>query len=226
MPVEVGTDGWTEVVPASHGYDHVYLSVDGGDVYATNEEEPNQPLPYGRLLRDGDTFDLERCKQNLLSKGEPIYCQAVDNSAEVRVVSDSQAVAQSRRAVERPSDTASREDRRGVMANSGDIPGSGTGAVTVQANVNSEAGEFPVYVESVSAWFNGLDYDDEPMRVSITEPGRGRVRRTASLYKDVSFNPGIRVTSDGAITVEVFNRSGGTETLQVRVNYRATKSVS
>jgi len=221
---EVTPGEWTEVVPASHGKTHVSLTVDGADVYLSNEQEPNQSTPYGKLVRDGDQFEASVGERgSILSSGDPITARAVNNTADVRAVYDMSVTPQPRREMERPGDSAARKDRRDTFTHTENVGATTNGLLSFdQAELDSN--RYPVFVESATLSFQDRSVGEATYNVVIyrtTSTGSVvRVQRTGSNYNDVEFDPAIRLDDGDDVAFEVYNPDGTSQTMEAVLNYR------
>lgn len=236
----VGTDEWVEVVPASHGKTHVYLTADGGDVYLSNEEEPKEAVPYGVLMRDGDQIGASiNDEASILNRNTPIYARAVGASVTVRAIYDSRVEPTSRRVTEAPGDAAQRLGavdyiEETVSPASGVSAGFQLSPSGLSEFVESDG---PFYLESVVAipdqvpYVSGTATSDDIAALAIStydvevyngDTVGGDIRQLvgARLSNPINFDPAIKFEYGDDIRVTVRNATSGSFDADVRVNFR------
>lgn len=225
MSKTVTPDEWVELVPDAHGKSHAQFYVTGGDVYLVAEVEPLEAVPYGQLVRDGDTVAAHvEDAGSVLKPGKPVYARAVDTDATVRTVLDQSVNYLPRREIERPGDSASREDRRDTFAYLEEIQADSQALLSFPSG-NLESNNYPVFVESVTLAFQNRTVSEAMFHVVIFRdvdegPDVRRAQRTGSTFSDITFDPAIRLDEGDNVSVEAYNPSASAETAEAIINYR------
>lgn len=224
------SDEWTELVPNAHGKSSVTIEVSGGDIYAVSEEQPEQAVPYGQLVREGDTVVADISDPgSLLKNRKPIYARAVDDDASVRTVLDQSVELVPRRGVERPEDTATRANRIGIIQDSVSVSADSEGLVTVDFPALSGANEsYPLYVESVGFEWQTLDGTSGQLKGNINGSNGTKRRFSLDEMGVVKFDPGVRIdgpTSETSADTDlvIYNPDAAGKTASVYLNYWSTQ---